>query len=296
MAKKKRSVVRDWLENAALRTLIGGLLVLPYRWRVPLCGWVMSAVISPIAGYRKRIRDNLALVMPELPADEVERLVRQVPNNVGRSIIEDYSTDEFMERAGRSPVVGEGLAAVDQAHIDKRPVIFVAAHFGNYEASRAAMTARGYTVGVLYRPMNNRYFNKHYVSAMEMLGKPAFPRGRQGLGDMLRFLRKGGKIGMLIDLHIGDGESLTFFDHPAMTALSAAELALKYNALLIPTYSVRQPNGLDFEIVMEAPIPHTDAREMTQALNDSLEALVRQHLEQWFWIHRRWKNRRWLKS
>lgn len=291
MAKNNRSRTRDWLENAALRGLIGGLLCLPYAWRVPLCGWVMSRMIAPLAGYRDRIRENLAKVMPDLPKDEVERLVRRVPDNVGRSIIENYSSKEFMARAGGSPVRGEGLAAVEAAHAEKRPVIFIAAHFGNYEASRAAMTARGYTVGVLYRPMNNRYFNKHYVRAMEQLGEPAFPRGRQGLGGMLKFLRGGGKLGMLIDLHIYDGERLTFFDRPAMTSLSAAELALKYNAVLIPAYSVRQKNGLDFEIIFEAPIAHTDPRTMTQALNDSLETLVREHLDQWFWIHRRWKAR-----
>jgi KDO2-lipid IV(A) lauroyltransferase len=46
---------------------------------------------------------------------------------------------------------------------------------------------------------------------------------------------------------------------------------------------------VNFDIVVEPPIPHTDAAEMTQALNDSLEALTRQHMDQWFWIHRRWK-------
>lgn len=289
MPKKTKSPARDWIENAALRGLIGGLLLLPYRVRVPLCGWIMNHVIAPMAGYRQRIRTNLAFVMPDLPKDEVERLVRKVPDNVGRSVIESYSGKEFLERAGASPVRGPGLAEVEKAHVEKRPVIFLTGHFGNYEASRAAMTARGHTVGVLYRPMNNRYFNKHYVAAMEHLGTPAFPRGRQGLGGMLRHLKSGGMLGMLIDLHMYDGARLTFFGQTAMTALSAADLALKYNALLVPTYAIRQANGIDFEILMEAPIPHTNPATMTQALNDSLEALVREHLDQWFWIHRRWK-------
>ncbi|WP_128254016.1 lysophospholipid acyltransferase family protein [Falsirhodobacter deserti] len=289
MAKKNRSRVADWVENAVLRTLIGGLLLLPYERRVPLCGWVMSRVIAPLAGYRKRIRDNLALVLPDLPEEEVRRLVMKVPDNAGRTVIEAYSGKEFLRRAGESPVTGPGLATVEEARATKRPVIFLTGHFGNYEASRAAMSARGYTVGVLYRPMNNRYFNEHYVAAMEALGKPAFPRGRQGLGGMLRHLRAGGMLGMLIDLHMYDGAPLTFFGETAMTALSAAELALKYDALLVPTYAVRQPDGLNFKIIMEDPIPHTDPETMTQALNDSLEALVRQHLDQWFWIHRRWK-------
>jgi Kdo2-lipid IVA lauroyltransferase/acyltransferase len=106
---------------------------------------------------------------------------------------------------------------------------------------------------------------------------------------MVRFLRSGGMLGLLIDQHMKRGVRLKFFGHDAMTALSAAELALKYDALVIPTYAVRTGNGLDFEIIVEAPIPHSTAEAMTQALNDSLEALVRNHLDQWFWIHRRWK-------
>jgi Kdo2-lipid IVA lauroyltransferase/acyltransferase len=96
-------------------------------------------------------------------------------------------------------------------------------------------------------------------------------------------------LGLLIDQHMHHGAPLTFFGVAAQTALSAAELALKYDALLVPTYAIRLPDGLNFRIVVEAPIPHSTPEAMTQALNDSLEAIVRDHLDQWFWIHRRWK-------
>ena len=270
--------------NTVLRALIGLLLVLPYTWRVPLCGWVMAYVIAPFAGYNKRVRENLALILPDLPESEVKRMVRAVPRNVGRALIEIYSGAEFVARATAEPLKGEGLAALDEAHEAGRPVILVTGHFGNYDASRAALIARGYKVGALYRPMGDKNFNTHYVDAISRIGTPVFPRGRA-----VRFLRSGGMLGLLIDQHMGHGEALSFFGHPAMTALSAADLALKYDALVVPTYAVRRANGLDFEIIIEPPIPHGTPQEMTQALNDSLERLVRKHLDQWFWIHRRWK-------
>ncbi|GAB1363607.1 hypothetical protein MASR1M32_28430 [Rhodobacter sp.] len=83
--------LRHWLQDRFLRGLIWVLMCLPYRWRVPLCGWTVSHLVAPAAGYRKRIRDNLAHVLPDLPADEVARIVRKVPDNVGRTIIEIYS-------------------------------------------------------------------------------------------------------------------------------------------------------------------------------------------------------------
>jgi len=282
---------RQRLRNAALRWLIAALLALPYCWRVPLCGWVMAYVIAPIAGYDKRVRDNLALILPDLPQAEVKRLMRAVPRNVGRTLIEIYSGAEFVARATAEPLKGEGLAALDEAHAAGHPVILVTGHFGNYDASRAALIARGFRVGALYRPMGDADFNDHYVQAISRIGTPVFPRGRAGLGNMVRFLRSGGMLGLLMDQHMGAGEELQFMGRPAMTALSAADLALKYGALVVPTYAVRRPGGLDFDIIIEQPIPHGTPQAMTQAINDSLDRLVRAHPDQWFWIHRRWKVR-----
>ncbi|WP_102226093.1 lysophospholipid acyltransferase family protein [Acidimangrovimonas sediminis] len=278
-----------WVQDRALRILIGGLLLLPYRVRVPLCGWVLSRLVARIAGYRGRIRDNLHKILPDLPEDEVRRLELAVPDNVGRTLIELYSGQEFVERCTRSEPSGPGVAALDEAHASGRPVILVTGHFGNYDASRAALIARGFRVGGLYRPMSNPWFNDHYVEAISRIGKPLFPRGRRGMAEMVKFLRSGGMLGLVMDQWMQNGATLTFFGHEASTALSAAELALKYDALVVPTYGIRRENGLDFDIVVEAPIPHGDPEVMTQAMNDSLERLVRQHLGQWFWIHRRWK-------
>ncbi|PZQ99779.1 MAG: lauroyl acyltransferase [Cereibacter sphaeroides] len=278
-----------WLQDRALRFLIGTLLCLPYTKRVPLCGWLMARVIGPLAGYDARVRDNLARIMPDLPKAEVDRLVRAVPDNVGRTVIEMYSGEKFIKRATRYPLEGAGLEQLAEATAAKRPIIVVSGHFGNYDAGRAALIKRGYPFGGLYRPMKNRYFNEHYVAAISKLGLPLFPRSKQGLGDMIRFLRKGGILGLLIDQHISHGARLSFFGHDAMTALSAADMAIRYDALVFPIYAIRLENGLDFRIIVEAPIPRDTPEVMTQALNDSLEALVRKYPDQWLWIHRRWK-------
>lgn len=289
MTDKPPFQLGSYLEDRLIRSLFWGLLRLPYRWRVPFAGWAVSRIVAPLAGYRRRIRDNLAHVLPDLPPAEVERIVRAVPDNVGRTLIEIYSGPEFITHAVSHPLTGPGVAALEAAHQAGRPVILVTGHFGNYDASRAALIARGYRVGALYNPMKNRYFNTHYVRAISRIGTPLFPRGKKGLGDMVRHLRGGGMLGLLVDQAMRHGAPLTFFGKTAMTALSVAELALKYGALVIPTYAVRLPDGLSFEITVEAPIPEGPPEAMTQALNDSLESIVRRNLDQWFWIHRRWK-------
>lgn len=289
MTKTPKFQPAAFASNLVLRGLIGALLAVPYRWRIPMAGWVVSRLIAPIAGWDKRVRDNLALIFPDMPAAEVARLMRAVPNNAGRTLVELYSGAEFKAHVAQSPVTGAGLEAILQARKAGQGVILVSGHFGNYDVPRAVLSAQGHLVGGLYQPMKNPYFNAHYVRTITAIGTPMFARGRRGLAEMVQHLRAGGLMGMLIDQSMEHGASLTFFGKRALTAVSAADLALKYNCLLVPIYAVRQPDGLSFELVIEAPITPDTPETMTQALNDSLEAIARKHLDQWFWIHRRWK-------
>lgn len=273
--------------------MIGLLLRLPYETRVSVTGWVAGRLIAPLKpmkGMREQIRANLAHVFPDMPRAEVERLCRAVPGNFARSFIEMFSGAEFTRRAAATPIEGPGYAAVLEAHQAGRPVILVTGHIGSADAVRAALTSRGLPVGLLYQPMKQQKLNRRYTAALEATGKPIFPRSRTGMAEMIRFLRKGGILGMVIDQAENLGLiELDFLGKPARTPLSAAEIALKYGALLVPVYGLRQPDGLSFRIVIEAPIPHGDPRAMTQAFNDSLGAQIRANMDQWLWTYPRWR-------
>ena len=79
-----------------------------------------------------------------------------------------------------------------------------------------------------------------------------------------------------------------FLGHDALTSLSVAQLALKYDLPMIPTYGIRIDDGNAFRMDFEAPIPHTDSITMTRAFNDSLSARIMADPEQWYWMLRRW--------
>lgn len=289
--KPRRKRVRDVVVNVVLRVFFGIGMALPYSWRVRGMGWISARVFAPLAGYPARIRVNLALVCPDLPASEVAQIVRDVPDNATRTLVEIFSGDEFLDRAANAPVVGaEWLAEIEAAQKVGRPVMLVSGHYGNYDVVRGFFARRGYRIGGLYNPMSNPHFNERYVAAISRISQPVFPRGRHGMGQMLRFLKGGGMLGILIDQHMAHGAPLKFFGRRALTALSAAEMALKYDALVVPVYGRRLPDGLNFELIFDPPIPHTTPEEMTQALNDSLEAQVRADMKQWLWIHRRWRD------
>ena len=279
----------DFLTNALIVAIIRLALALPYATRVRFVGWVVAKVIGPIAGYRRRAMRNLAMIWPDQPKARRREIADRCLNNVGRTLIENYSAQEFPERMAAVDPTGPGISALEKAVAEDRPVILVTGHFGNYEATRASLVSRGFDIGGLYRDMKNPYFNAHYVKTMENFGGPVFPQGRKGTAGFVRHLKHGGQLVLLFDQHVYFAPILDFLGEPARTAVSAAELALRYDALLIPFYGIRQDNGLDFDCVLEAPIPPSDPLTMTQALNDSLAARVRAAPEQWFWVHRRWK-------
>lgn len=276
-------------QNLVLRGFMGALLFIPYHWRVPLGGWFVSRALAPIAGWRDRVRKNLALILPDLPQSEVERLARAVPDAAGRTLIEVNSGAEFKAHVANCPIKGAGLTDILAARARGQGVILVSGHFGNYDVMRAVLSAKGYPVAAFYKPFSNPYFNTYYVRMIESVGAPIFAQTRSGMAAMVRHLRAGGMMGILIDQHSEHGAALSFFGHRALTGLSAAEMALKYNCLLIPVYGLRLPDGLNFELIVEDPVPHSTPQIMTQALNDSLETIARPHLDQYFLIHRRWK-------
>ena len=278
-----------FLVNLAARGLIGLALALPYRTRVGLIGWLMRRVIGPLAGYRARALENLALIWPEMPLAERKAIAAASLDNAGRTLIENYSTRAFTARAKAIEPEGPGYGALIAARNDKRPVILVSGHFGNYEAARATLVARGFDIGGLYRNLSNRYFNAHYVKTMEAFGGPVFPQGRAGTAGFVRHLKEGGQLVLLFDQDVPGAPVLPFLGHPARTATSAADLALRLKAELIPFFATRKPDGLGFTVDLDAPIPHTDAETMTLAISRALEARVNAHPGQWFWIHRRWK-------
>jgi KDO2-lipid IV(A) lauroyltransferase len=286
-------------DNLALRNLtyrfqtglvIGLLWVLhrlDYPTRLRFGGWFFSRVVVRVTQYQRRILQNLALIFPDLTSTEAKKLSQHISQNIGITFTELFSPKDFVQKNTNYTLTGKGFEALKTAQTKGRPAIVVSGHFGNYDVVRTNLIREGLNVGGLYRRMENPYFHDLYIKSISAIGDGLFERGLPGLKGMLKFLRGGGVLAVLIDQRISGGETLNFMGHPAYTSLSIAELALKLEAVVVPAYAVRKPD-LSYDIVIEDPIVPSTARQMTQDLNDSLSKQVRAHPEQWFWIHRRW--------
>ena len=287
---KNRSHFLDLSIYIFVRFLLIILSILPYRAKIASGGLIYQKIISPLSGNRKRIIDNLGLIFPDLDKRKRDELCKQVPNNIGRTFFELLSPNAFSSIAKSAKVSGPGLKILKDAQEQKKPIILVSGHLGNYDVVRVVLNANQISVGALYKPMSNPYFNSFYERCIKKIAEPLFPRGHAGMGNMIRYLNDGNVVALLVDQYMSHGEPLKFFGHTAYTATSAAKLALKYDALLVTCYVVRNDDGINFDLVFESPIKATTPSDMTQVLNDRLEKQIRKNMGQWLWTHRRWKS------
>ena len=281
----------DWLQDRALRALIAGMNALPYATRIAAMGRIVAHGVGPLAGYRSRAMTHLAASYPDMSKADRRDLAIRVCDNFGRTLMENYANRDFAAHLRDTIPTGDGLSPLAEARAAGRPVIFVTGHFGNFEAPRHVLTRDGLTIGGLYRPMANAFVDSHYRETMTSWGGPVFAQGGRGTIGFARHIKGGGMGTLLFDVHVSRAPAIPFMGRPALTSLAAAEMALRFDALLVPYFGIRKPDGLSFNVVVEAPIPHADPLTMMTEATRRLEARIDRNPEQWFWVHRRWKAR-----
>ncbi|PYG29904.1 lysophospholipid acyltransferase family protein [Pelagimonas varians] len=297
MAKSKKKARshggwEDRLADIAIRGLIWIALIFPVRTRLKLISWLVRCCVGPLAGWKKRIGSNLDYVWPDLPEADRTRIIEEVLDNVGRAFIENYDVPEMLARGAKFNISGPGLAHIERARAEGRPVLLVSGHYGSGECARCALVARGYQVGGLIRPMSNPFFNAHYVKNMRDICEPVFEQGRRGTMGLIKHVKQGGMAILLFDVFDSAGEPIDFLGKPAPTLTSTADIALRTNALMIPYFGIRHADRYGFEAVFQEPIEHSTPIEMMREATHRLEEQIRKDPGQWLWLHRRWKPER----
>ncbi|MEM8869988.1 MAG: lysophospholipid acyltransferase family protein [Pseudomonadota bacterium] len=277
------------LQMYAVRALRGALRPLPEGTRAAVLGWIGRRLVFNTPSLRKRIDDNLRLVFPELTASERVRLTGATASKTARNMFDMLDNERLLALKDKMQIAPmPGWTALKAAQSKGQGTILIGGHYGRFDAVRAALLHRGIEVGAVYRPQNNPHHNAELVHHFEKVGGPMVPRGRAGMRKLIKHLRSGGVMAILIDQKTGLGVSLDFMGHPAMTSTDIADLALRYDLPLIPAYALRTDDGTHFRIELEAPIPPSDPETMTQEVNDSLARRIRQDPTEWYWLHRRW--------
>jgi len=285
-----------------LRFLAEAALFFPFMALFRLIGLDAASALGGFIGrhlfYRLRpaqtARENLTAAYPDKTPAEIDSIVRQVCDNLGRVVGEYSHLDKIRVGPGqRIEVVGaeNGSAAVARG----KGVMFISGHLANWETMPITAGCLGYEGGLVYRPPNNPYVAR-WIVKQRAKGGPAeqITKGATGTRRIFTLLRRGKCILMLVDQKTYEGVPVPYFGRDVLTTSAPASLALKMGAVLLPT-SCQRLRGAHFRVTINPPITFTptgdakaDEIALTAKITAAVEAMVRQDPAQWLWIHHRW--------
>jgi KDO2-lipid IV(A) lauroyltransferase len=261
-----------------------------------LGGWLARS-IGPMLPVTKVGDANLRLAMPELDAASRKRVLREVWDNLGRTVAEFPHLGELGVSDAGPGWVMEGEENLRALRDSPAPALLVGAHLSNWEILPVVGARYGLRFGVFYRAASNKEVDRLIQELREQAAHrkmPSFAKGAQGARQAVAHLTKGGHLGLLFDQKLNNGISVKLFGHDAMTAPAAAAFALRYKAALVAAH-IQRIGTARYRVVIEKPLPHPDTGSnegdvaaLTLALNQRLEAWVRHDPGQWLWLHRRW--------
>lgn len=296
--------IPNWFRDAVLGRLAVGLIK-AIRWTDPhkmsdTAGAVMRKV-GPWLREHRIGRNNLKLAFPEKSDAEIETILSGVWDNLGRIGIEfahlDHIWDHDPDNRGNGHI--EFSPETEQLFIklrdDGKPALVFAAHLANWEMPALPGAAHGLPGAVLYRapnigPIADMVLNTRGVNMGRLiktsLSAPA--QAAQALEDGLH-------LGMLVDQYNVQGVEVTFFGRKTKVNPLLARLANHIDCPIHGTRAIRLP-GHRFRMELTEEVPPVrkadgsiDVAGTMQAITSVVEGWIREHPEQWLWLHRRWR-------
>jgi len=227
---------------------------------------------------------------------ELKAILRRTYQNYGQNIIEMLRMPKVDNHYLERFITLTGRANFDEAVAKKRGVILLTNHFGSWELSSLKSAQEGYPIYVLARPQNLEMLNNLLNSYREKLGCKVINRGMPSR-EMIRALRHGKIVGILADQDVGkSGIFINLLGRPASHAVGPARLARDTNALILPTFIVRQKGGGHI-LYLEEPFAvsntadrNADIKEALERHAGILEAYIKRYPDQWMWVYTRWKS------
>lgn len=282
--------LRHFLEFTLFLFVYWFARVLPLRWGQNILG-TLARFMGPHLPVQNVGLKNLSQALPQTTTHQKRDLLRQMWWHFGAVCAEYAKTYNFANMLQDIPsanIVGEDhLLRLQQQN---QKAIFVSAHFGNWALATAYLYRFFPSLIMVHRPPNNAWVNAMFHYIQKPFSHIIVEKNRHAGLHILKLLKSGKSLVMLMDQKNNTGLSLKLFGHTAMTSPSAAQLAHITRSYIVPFYCVRTTDG-SWQIVIEKPIdPPQNAdvyADLTQSLNDRFESWIRKYPEQWFWVHKR---------
>jgi KDO2-lipid IV(A) lauroyltransferase len=242
---------------------------------------------------------NLEMALPELSAKERNEILRGVFVHLGWQLVEVCRMPRYTAKNTCNWIRSEGLEHYLAAKERGKGVLIVTGHLGAWELSSFYHSLMGHPMGMVIRRLDNRKLDAFVNGIRCMHGNYVVHKDDFGRG-LLTAMHAGGTVGILMDTNMTppQGVFVNYFGIPACTATGLAHIARKTGAAVLPGFMLWEPTEQKYVLHFgpEVAVPHTgdvanDILVGTQRCTSEIENWVRRYVDQWLWIHRRWKTR-----
>jgi KDO2-lipid IV(A) lauroyltransferase len=274
----------------AMRMETGQLVARRLAWLFTVALKIRSKVVD----------DNLLHAYPDLPPEGRRRLARQMWEHLFLLVMEVAHTPrKIHETNWRKHVKLTGEDVLVGLMLNDRPTIIVSGHFGNFEVGGYLLGVLGFPTFTVARKLDNPYLDAFVNRFRRATGQVIIPK-KGGYDQILDVLEHNGTMLFLADQYAGVKECwVEFFNRPASVYKAIALLALHNDAPVAVSYSRRLDRPMHFELGTVGSADPREAgdevgsiRRLTQWYTQKLEQVVRLAPEQYWWVHRRWKDPR----
>jgi KDO2-lipid IV(A) lauroyltransferase len=264
-------------------------------------GGAVLRTVGPWLPEHRVGRANLIAAFPEKSPAEIETILRGVWDNLGRVAAEFAHIDrmwDYHREHGRGRILNsdESETIALRMRDDGKPALVFAAHLANWELAAVGPHAYGMDTTVLYRRPNVPAISDAVIEMRSGCMGTLMPTSMDAPVKLADALKRGSHVAMLVDQYAVQGVPVTFFGRRTRANALIARLARQIECPIHGLRVVRHPGDRFQLIVTEAIDPPRDAEgridvERTmQVITDVVEGWVREHPEQWLWVHRRWRD------
>ena len=242
--------------------------------------------------------DNLERAFPEKCIEEREQIASDSWAHIARGILEYSYLEEICDLTEKGKdserIEIKNVEIFIRLRDDGLPAILFTGHLANFELLPMAAARFGLEIRSLFRQPNNKYAASRVANARKEISKNLIASREGASFQLMSALERGDHVGILVDQKFRRGIEVPFFGHDAPSNPLLAKLARRYECPVHGARTIRLPDGrFRLEITEELELPRTqegeiDIRATTEMVNKVVEGWVREHPEQWLWIHRRW--------
>ena len=254
-------------------------------------GFVIGKFCGPIFRSKNSIIENIKKSNISIKQN-YNQVARNVLGNYGRIFSEYPFLKNFRNGDLDSFIELNGKNYLEIIKKEKKNVVFVSGHFNNFELMAMQIEKVGIELSAIYRPLNNNFLNKIMEKIRtKYICKNQIKKGRAGTRQIIKDLKKGNSVALMIDQRVREGSKVNFFGNLASTTTIPAQLIKKYNCELVPIY-IERKDKYYFKMHISKPIKvnsNKTTEDITLFLNTVLEKMILKNVDQWIWTHDRWK-------